>query len=232
MIILERRQIWEIISNVRVVLSFGLLFTILYTNAYAEGTYKSPYEDIFKTTGKGKKDKNKWTVHINIFGGVRNLSNPDWSNLGVSQQNYYGIDYDFAKKTWPVSILIGTSKSAGKADYATNAYTANVELIIEEVDIGVKKYFFKNKRYGAYLATGAAGIKATQKSNCLSGCSGSLGNDETVPAFFLNGGLYLSSKSGFYIGVDYKILTGSKMKNNIDANYGQVSLILGFGYEE
>lgn len=226
MIILERCQIWKIISNVRIVLSFGLLFTIFYTNAYAEGTYKSPYEDIFKNSWEGKKDK--WAVHLNILGGVRNLSNPDWSNLRVSQQNYYGIDYDFAKKTWPVSILIGASKSASKADYATNTHAVNVELIIEEVDIGVRRYFFKNKRYGAYLAAGAAVLKATQKSNCLSGCLGSLGNDETVSAFFLNGGLYLSFKSGFYLGVDYKILTGSKMKNNLDANYGQVSLLLGF----
>lgn len=229
MIILERRQIWKIILNVRAVLSFGLLFTIFYTNAYAEKTYKSPYEDIFKNNWERKKDKNKWAGHLNILGGVRNLSNPDWSNIGISQQNYYGIDYDFAKKTWPVSILIGASQSTGKADYVASTYTVNVELIIEEVDIGVRKYFFKNKRYGAYLTTGAAILKATQKSNCLSGCSGSLGNNETAIGYFLNGGLYLGSKSGFYLGVDYKILTGSKMKNNLDANYGQVSLLLGFG---
>ena len=58
-------------------------------------------------------------------------------------------------------------------------------------------------------------------------------DDDTTVGVYVNGGVYWRLGKRFNIGIDGRIVTGTSIElfgARGDANYGQLGLILGFGF--
>jgi len=185
----------------------------------------------------------EWKGNINFLSGARVLSYSDWKTLAVEEQVLYGVDFDFTKESWPVSLLIGISGSTASSNlylisyYGYTLATFDNETTTREFDVGARKYFNTDSNFMPYISAGIASIDVENTVTCTSGCFGSFSLSDSSAGVFLDGGLMWRLGWHFNLGLDLKVLTGTSIQYvsngvpfDIDADYRQAALILGYGF--
>jgi len=185
----------------------------------------------------------EWKGNVNFLLGSRVLSNSDWKTLAVEEQGLFGVDFDFTKESWPVSLLLGVSGSTASSKLFAISYygytiaTFDNETTTSEYDVGARKYFDTDSNFMPYISAGVASIRVENTVTCTSGCSGSFSLSDSSAGVFLDGGLMWRLGQHFNLGLGLKVLTGTSIqysingvRYDIDADYGQAALILGYGF--
>ncbi len=179
--------------------------------------------------------ESEWTGNVNALIGKRMLENSKWKPLDDHWGG--GLEFDFKKKSWPVSMLFSVSGSSKDEDVCcvsdgTFLYSVNNKVETLEISAGLKKYFALGGNAFPYIAAGGSYIEVETSSetgnNLFTGNLLSRGNESTSGGF-VNGGVMWKFGT-FNAGFDIRKLFGTNLKNDFDVDYYQYSLLLGFGW--
>lgn len=144
----------------------------------------------------------------------------------------FGVMVDFAPESSPVHVALGGSM-AGQEQTITGTFfgdTGKVQSGFFEFSAGfvwlpVKKSFVR-----PYLGAGVVMLGAGVGSDWNFFDSG---DTDSSFGFYGNAGIFFKVGDTFNIGIDGKIVTGTKVTlvgQEVDADYTQASLLMGFSF--
>jgi hypothetical protein len=164
--------------------------------------------------------------NMNFFLGSRGLDKDTWSP--IENQFAFGGTVDFGKKEWPIHLESGMMISVGyKHDYlpATDAAGG-----VFEIFFGVNKTWITKGGARPFIGGGLARLGAAY---VIDGPGPRVDDHDGSGGAYLHGGVFWRLGSRFNIGVDGRILTGTSITlfgQDGNANYGQLGMILGWGW--
>ncbi|VAX17394.1 hypothetical protein MNBD_NITROSPINAE02-1547 [hydrothermal vent metagenome] len=190
---------------------------------------------VFSTVALANEESpsdNPWVMNFNGLLGFRALDKEDWSPK--DKQIAGGIEFDFRKKQWPVSFLVGVLSSNhdnSNSYYGRRRY--NDDSYLTEGYLGIRKYFDINGSFFPYISLGGSYIGASvcdcnhykneEQSDSSFGYFGSIGGIFKQP-------LEIGSMN---LGFDIRGLGGTSMNllnKDVQADYVQLSFVMGFGW--
>ncbi|MDH5543240.1 MAG: hypothetical protein OEY64_09780 [Nitrospinota bacterium] len=172
-----------------------------------------------------KKMRNRNLTNINIIYGLKNLKNNYWEPKVIRSQRNTGFEFDYAKKSWPVSALAGISQSFSVGNIALIGSEVAVQNTMLEFDFGIKKYIQVTEIFLPYISLGGASMQITEKG--VAGTTTVSNTKDIFYGYFVGGGILFNPNETFNIGIDFKSMYGSKERM---ADYEQAILFIGFGF--
>ena len=173
--------------------------------------------------------QSEWTGNLNALIGKRMLEDSKWKPL----EDHWGggLEYDFKKRSWPVSVVLSISGSAEDEDVCCISdgiflHSVNNRVETVEFSAGLKKYFATGGNAYPYIAVGGSYIEVETISE-----TGNLlerGDDSTTGGF-VNGGVMWKFDI-FNVGFDVRRVFGTSLENDFDVDYYQYTVLLGFGW--
>ena len=182
--------------------------------------------------------------NVNFILGGRGLDEDFWApNESMSA---FGVNIDFGPDDWPVRIAIGLSGSTAENDTEEcricgglevrvlerpELAVRNVKSSVGELSAGVLYRPRGERKLIPFVGGGLAFMTAEQEIERFFG--GSATDDDTTVGVYVNGGVYWRIGKRFNIGFDGRVVTGTSIQlfdKKGDANYGQLGLILGWGW--
>ena len=152
---------------------------------------------------------------IGIYLGQRNLDEDDWEP--VEEQPTFGVDY--ARETYNSAVgfevgIMGSSEDDGGAEART-----------AELYGGVKKTFGEGV-VRPFLGAGLSLLRAEVEA-------GGFDDEDSSAGLYGHGGIGFFVSEAFFLGLDLRFLFGGDMDfggSDVDVNYGQLALLLGYGF--
>jgi hypothetical protein len=154
--------------------------------------------------------ESEWTGNVNFFLGGKTLDDEDWEP--VEEQAEFGIEVDFAKKTWPVNIAIDLMVSAKEE----NPLGINIKGETSEFNVGVRKIFDAGIMH-PFIGGGISFISAELSIFGL----GVSGNDT---GYWVDAGIYWRLTEHFNLGFEVK-------KSSADVTFSDISVTADGGGE-
>ncbi|MBW1988184.1 MAG: hypothetical protein JRI97_01420 [Deltaproteobacteria bacterium] len=141
-----------------------------------------------------------WIANVNAHVGNRLLESKDWEPADDLLE--FGIDTDFGRRDWPVRIALAaywaSEEERVEPDPAKAVNLQKFELDAATLHLGVRKYFPWSRAIEPYIGGGLALMYLDQKKSWNTMVRTS---EETVPGFYLGGGLLLHPAPGFNLGL-------------------------------
>lgn len=172
--------------------------------------------------------------------GSRGLDEDFWG--GAEEQGVFGVQVDFGPDKWPVSVALGLSGSATENDEFACQFCETPELEgpglgvrtltsgVFEFSAGVLWRRRTERKTIPYVGGGLAFMAVGQE---VSRGAFKVDDDDSTVGVYVNGGVYWRLGKAFNIGIDARVVTGTSIElfgEKGDANYGQLGLILGWGW--
>jgi hypothetical protein len=152
----------------------------------------------------------------------------------LDEPSSFGVKVDFAPKTSHVRVALGLNFGGGSKNVNTPFFnqTGKVGAGFLEFSAGFLWLPVKHAPVRPYLGAGVVRVFAGigSGSEFWSG-----GESDQSFGFYGNGGIYFKVGNTFNIGLDGRIVRGTKITLagvEGDVNYGQGSLLLGFSWGE
>ena len=150
----------------------------------------------------------------------------------LDEPSMFGVEVDFAPAQSPVHVALGGFLSSDKQHVSTPFYgsTGSVEVDMLELSAGFLWHPLRRGVVRPYVGAGIVRIYAAIDSEF--GFFGSSENDESF-GFYGNGGLFFKVGERFNIGIDGRVVRGTKLDfsgTETNGNYEQVALLLGFSW--
>lgn len=175
--------------------------------------------------------QDQWTGNMNLFLGQKNLDKDDWEP--VEEQGEFGIELDFRKKDWPVSIAIDILSSS--ADDSVTVFdplfgfvTVDVEGKTSEFNVGVRKIWEEHPTVRPFIGGGLSFIRAEMEVTIPG--FGSASDSDTGVGIWLGGGIYLTMAEHFNLGVELKYSDANVTIADVDGTAGGTHFGLLAGY--
>jgi hypothetical protein len=170
--------------------------------------------------------------NANFTFGVRGLDKDFWG--GLDNQGVFGVTVDFGKEAWPIHLEVGAAGS-GATDKMRDPFLPAVQIDVTggvgEVTFGVNKTWKPaSGSYRPYIGGGVASVSA---KTTIETTQGDVDEDDSSFGVYFHGGVFWRIGTRFNLGVDGRLMGGTKITlfdNKGDANYGQVALLLGWGW--
>lgn len=215
--------------------------------------------------------QSEWTGNINLFYGFKMITD-DWTVTGgdlgyggedftleVSDTNEFGLNADFGKKSWPVTILIGIYLADGDDGWsgtddgyvyvddsfydATFAVGTKLEAEIMEIRIGAKKSFALSKlpKLSPYIAGGLVQTTAEGKVSysvameapdidLSDSYGGSDSVDDSALGFWVGGGVSYQVFRQFTLGAEVSYSSAEVDFRGSDIESGGIHYGMFVGY--
>ena len=190
--------------------------------------------------------------NANFVLGGRGLSSDFWEpNEG---QGSLGVNVDFGKESWPVQIALGMHGSFATneeglgfghdfdrpelADFANFAdFDIDVDSLKADVNSSVGEFsagiLWRRKGERKVIPYVGGGVTWVSVRKEIEHRFVTISDDDFSPGGYVNGGVFWRLGKRFNIGIDARIVGGTNIElfgEDGDANYGQLGLILGWGW--
>jgi hypothetical protein len=121
---------------------------------------------LFLSSGYSKAFAIGITGNINLLYGSKIIHG--WSDIGnstdIDTQKLKGINADFRIKSWPISIVVGSSQSSADSGYSDihsyGGYLGTAHGFTKEMKYGLKKIWDQSPVFHTFLGTGIALVDA------------------------------------------------------------------------
>jgi hypothetical protein len=150
----------------------------------------------------------------------------------LDEPSAFGLDVDFAPVNSPVHVALGMSYSGDSATVATPLFgrTGHVAAGFLDFSAGFLWHPVKHHVVRPYLGGGVLRMFAAVDAgaNPWNG-----GDSDQSFGFYGNAGVFFKVGDVFNIGFDGRLVRGTKISlagTDVDANYGQGSLLIGFSW--
>ncbi len=163
--------------------------------------------------------------NANFILGVRALGD-EWDP--IDEQGVLGLNMDLGGASWPVQIEFGFHASGAEDDIGPLDVTAS----IAELQVGVQKFWKVGSTMRPFVGGGLALVWAEVELEDNLGFS--VDEDDNTVGAYVHGGIYWRLGKAFNIGLDGRITGTGDLEafgSEVDANYFQLGMILGFGWE-
>lgn len=143
----------------------------------------------------------EWTGNFNLFIGQKELDKDDWAP--VEKQSEFGLELDFKRHNWPLSIAVELMYSIDKGSFLIDPNIGNmyVEGKTYELNFGFRRRFPLYKGITPFIGGGITYIWAKSKGELrdiiVSESDNNLG-------YWVNGGIYWTLKGMFNIGFEIR----------------------------
>jgi hypothetical protein len=157
--------------------------------------------------------------HIALYLGQRNLDEDDWEP--VEEQPMFGIEYAREPYNSAVGFEIGIMGSSDDDEVGGIDFEGRTG----ELYGGIKKTFGEDV-VRPHLGMGLSVINAE-------GEVAGFDDDDSAIGVYAHGGIAFFPSESFFVGLDLRILYGGDLElggSDVEPNYGQLALILGFGF--
>ncbi|MDP2865771.1 MAG: hypothetical protein Q8O90_05980 [Elusimicrobiota bacterium] len=170
--------------------------------------------------------ENDWTGNANLFMGSKALDKADWEP--AHKQAEIGVEVDFKKRDWPVSIAIDFLGAYGEAKVYDPFYgEVRIESDTDELSLGIRKVWDGAPHVRPFIGGGVSLVSATGSVLILGTpmeASGSGGG------FWLDGGVYWTLGTAFNLGLEFRTSTAKARISNQEIKAGGRHFGLLFGY--
>lgn len=157
-----------------------------------------------------------WNTNIKVFLGTKQLNKDDWGYL--AGQIAFGIEADFRKEKWPISILTGFVHSRDSKE----KFEVNNIGQIDEFIIGARIGWGRMLRFEL---SGGGSVNYVQ-------VQGVEINDSGIGmGIFIDAGLLLMLGKHFNFGFLYRYTYAQSNVNDNSAQVGGGLIVLTFGYK-
>ncbi len=174
---------------------------------------------MFSTIGSlaSASQQSAWTWNLNAFLGSKTLDEDDWTP--VEEQIEFGIEFDFRRGNWPISIVIEYFNAADDA----NLWSMEIESKTSELNVGVRKTWNHFQYIHPFIDGGVSFINGEFKALGMS-------DDDSSGGAWIGGGIYWTLDEHLNIGLEVK---GSSADVNlfgvdVDAGGGHYGLLVGY----
>lgn len=164
-----------------------------------------------------------WTGNVNVFLGAKALDDDYWEP--ADEQAEFGIEADFRRKSWPVSIAADYLKASGEGDAYLGFTQVTLKSETSELNLGLRKIWDGSARTRPFIGGGLSFAKATAKVTAP-GLSASASDEAT--GFWLGGGVYWLLGEGFNLGFEAKSSSAKVFDGDGDAGGGHFGILLGW----
>ena len=167
--------------------------------------------------------------NVQFFVGQRWLGD-DWKP--VNQPAIFGVEVDFAPASSPIRVALANMISGDSATVPGSVLgqTGDLDIAFFELSAGFLWTPLKKGVARPYLGAGVVLMGAGVGSDWNFWDSGD--HDHSF-GFYENAGVYFKVGDTFNIGMDGRFVQGTKFQfagQDIDGDYEQVSLLLGFSW--
>ncbi|HEX4822729.1 MAG TPA: hypothetical protein VFV19_00290 [Candidatus Polarisedimenticolaceae bacterium] len=167
--------------------------------------------------------------NVQFFVGQRWLGD-DWKP--VNQPAIFGVEVDFAPTSSPIRVALATmiASDSGTAVAPVLGHVGDVNVAFFEMSAGFLWVPVKKGVARPYLGGGVVLMGAGFGKDWNFWDSGS--HDHSF-GFYENAGVYFKVGDTFNIGMDGRFVQGTKFTfagQDVNANYEQASLLLGFSW--
>lgn len=162
-----------------------------------------------------------WNINTNLTIGAKALDKDDWEPL--ESQTEMGLNVDFGKKTWPLSIDIGLLASTKEDDFDGD----DIEGSTTELRVGIKKIWEPTPNMRPYIGGGLALIGAELK---VSDGDYSISADDEAVGGYVNGGICWTVGRHLNLGFDlgYSKATVTIADYEGEAGGGHALFLIGY----
>lgn len=176
--------------------------------------------------GPAAAQETGWTGNANLFLGSKALNKNEWEP--ANDQAEIGVEVDFRKRDWPVSIAIDFLGAYGEGKvYDPFFGEVRLESETDELSVGIRKVWDSAPHARPFIEGGLSLVKATARVSMFGAAIEDSGNGS---GYWLGGGIYWTLGEAFNIGLE---LRASSAKANIfdqdlKAGGGHAGLLLGY----
>lgn len=167
--------------------------------------------------------------NVNFMVGLRSLEGDVWDTL--DDQILFGAMVDLGDADWPVHIEIGAFYSDDKlTDTILGFGSLSFSASVADVGVGVQKGW--DLRHGFRPFVGG-GLAVATAHVAISGAGVHLSDSDTSAGIYGHGGILWRIQPRLNVGLDLRALRGTDIElagMEDDADYLQVSLLLGWGW--
>jgi hypothetical protein len=158
----------------------------------------------------------EWTGNANFILGSKVLDEDDWEPY--EDQGEFGIDIDFRKQNWPVSIVVASYGSYEEKTVSGNT----VEASTSELRAGARKVWKPMPKMRPYLGGGIALVRAE--------LDGQEEDEDSGLGAWCGGGVYWTLGSSFNLGFNLGYSYGevTLFGDDMDAGGSHAGLLLGY----
>ena len=158
-----------------------------------------------------------WTGNLNVLLGSKVLDEDQWEP--ADEQSEFGIEVDFKKQSWPVSIAIDFLSASGEG----TLWGIKAESETSELNVGVRKIWDKSPHVRPFIGGGIAFITGEFSAFGLS-------EDDSATGFWIGGGVYWTLAEHFNIGLEAKSSSANVTLFGVeaDAGGGHFGVLAGF----
>ena len=96
-----------------------------------------------------------WTGNLNVFLGSKALDEDEWEP--TNEQDEFGIEVDFKKQRWPVSIAIDFLSASGEGTLSNIKFESKTS----ELNVGIRKIWDRSRHVRPFIVGGIAFIKVS-----------------------------------------------------------------------
>ena len=157
-----------------------------------------------------------WTGNANIIAGGKLLEEADW--FGSDEHFEYGVEFDFRKKNWPLSIAVAGLTSQGAASILILGLESNTS----EINFGVRKIVDHLGPIHPFVGGGVALISSELE------ILGSIESHTTV-GYWLSGGVYTRLLRKTNLGLELRYSSGEVTIAGADRKVGGTHIVLLLG---
>ena len=172
--------------------------------------------------------QDEWTGNVNAFLGHKTLDKGDWEP--AEEKGEFGIEIDFRKKDWPVSIAIDLMGASGEGNFVDPIFGTidKAESRTSEFNIGARKIWDELAPVRPFIGGGLSFMRAEAKVT-IPGI-GSASESGTGAGIWLGGGVYFTLGYHFNLGLELKYSNADVTIAGVDANAGGTHFGLLAGY--
>jgi len=163
----------------------------------------------------------EWTGNANLLLGVKFLDEIDWEPL--DEQVEAGIDIDFRRREWPISLAAAFVYSMDDDDVDG----IDLDGSTAELRLGIRKIWEPDQTIRPFIGGGMVLLKADLDSEYQ---GAKISDDDTAVGIWINGGIYWTLNRFLNLGFNLGFSTGEVTLFGYDADAGgfQSALLLGY----
>ena len=166
---------------------------------------------------ESSSDPSAWTGNLNLFFGFKYLDEIEWAP--TDDQVEYGIEFDFRRRTWPISIAVDFLYGSDDGE----AQGTKFESKTSELNLGVRKIWKGVPPVHTFIGGGFSLIWGEFSGRGLTERDEALG-------WWFNGGVYWTVTEHFNIGIEGRFSTSDVTLFGIDVDPGgaHIGVVSGF----
>ncbi len=152
----------------------------------------------------GAAAEKQWTGNANLLMGAKALDKTDWEP--ANEQSEAGIETDFRRRDWPLSVAIDVLGAAGEGKvYDPFFGEAGMRSETSELCLGIRKVWDGSPSVRPFIGGGISMLKATARVTVL---GITVEDSGSGTGSWLGGGVYWTLGDSFNIGFEFRASSG------------------------